>query len=355
MNLLLLKTKWTRAKPFLAMLLFTGLCQTGLSQDELIRQSQEQADAKSKGCLSCHQGVEKMHVSEAVRLGCTDCHGGNGEATDLNSAHVFPKDNFFGGSSANPVRSYTRWNKESAEYVKFVNPGDLRVAQETCGPCHTAEVLNVQKSMMTTSSMFWGGAAYNNGIVSNKNYIFGESYSKEGKPQAIYTVPAPTEEEIAAGVLPMVLPLPRWEITQVANLFRTFERGGKIPRINPSEVGVPNPFEEPGKPDMKQGDRGLGTQLRISSPVLNLHKTRLNDPHLSFLGTNDHSGDYRSSGCTSCHVILRQRPVTGPFRPLRGHGATRGEASPKTPPFPKPNRDTPYNTASPWPFPPASA
>jgi hypothetical protein len=38
-------------------------------------------------------------------------------------------------------------------------------------------------------------------------------------------------------------------------------------------------------------------------PVLNLHKTRLNDPIMWFLGTSDNPGDFRSSGCSSCHVI----------------------------------------------------
>jgi hypothetical protein len=36
---------------------------------------------------------------------------------------------------------------------------------------------------------------------------------------------------------------------------------------------------------------------------LNLQKTRLNDPLLGFMGTNDHPGDYRSSGCAACHVV----------------------------------------------------
>src|SRR5262249_17880751 len=57
-----------------------------------------------------------------------------------------------------------------------------------------------------------------------------------------------------------------------------------------------------GKPDARLSNRGPGTGLRIAIPVLNLTKTRLNDPHLSFLGTNDHPGDYRSSGCSACHV-----------------------------------------------------
>ena len=35
----------------------------------------------------------------------------------------------------------------------------------------------------------------------------------------------------------------------------------------------------------------------------NLQKTRLHDPLLGFMGSNDHPGDYRSSGCTACHVV----------------------------------------------------
>lgn len=269
-----------------------------------IRQTDEMVMRKSEGCLSCHAGSEKMHKSPAVKLGCIDCHGGNPRTRVKENAHVQPRFPERWPSAANPIRSYTLLNDESPDFVKFINPGDLRVANETCGACHGDIVLNVKKSMMTTSALLWGGAAYNNGIVSTKNYIFGESYSRDGTPQRINTVPQPTPDEIKnKGVLPFLLPLPRWEITQVGNIFRTFERGGKLPRINASEIGSPNPQEEPGKPDIKLGDRGLGTQLRISSPVLNLHKTRLNDPHLSFLGTNDQAGDFRSSGCTACHVV----------------------------------------------------
>lgn len=269
-----------------------------------IRQSTGDVLQKSKSCLRCHQGVEKMHASAAVKLGCTDCHGGNAVARSMDKAHVQPRFPEEWQTSANPIRSFTLLNRESPEFIRFVNPGDLRVADETCGQCHAREVLRVQKSMMTTSALLLGGASYNNGVVSVKNYIFGESYSRDGVPQRINTVPAPSKDEMKnKGVLPFLLPLPRWEITQLGNIFRTFERGGKIPRINPSNIGNPDPTEEPGKPDMKLGDRGLGTQLRISSPLLNIHKTRLNDPHLSFLGTNDQPGDYRSSGCTACHVV----------------------------------------------------
>jgi hypothetical protein len=42
---------------------------------------------------------------------------------------------------------------------------------------------------------------------------------------------------------------------------------------------------------------------RIDPVFLNLQKTRLNDPLLDFMGSNNHPGDYRSSGCTACHVV----------------------------------------------------
>ena len=91
----------------------------------LMRQTQAQALAKSEGCLKCHKGIEPMHVSAAVRLACTDCHGGNASASTKEGAHVKPLHPEVWTSSANPVRSYTALLKESPEFVKFVNPGDL--------------------------------------------------------------------------------------------------------------------------------------------------------------------------------------------------------------------------------------
>ncbi|MFM7121856.1 MAG: hypothetical protein ACKOZX_16690, partial [Gammaproteobacteria bacterium] len=45
------------------------------------RQTVAEADAKSVGCVSCHtqSDTKTMHTNPAVRLGCTDCHGGNAE------------------------------------------------------------------------------------------------------------------------------------------------------------------------------------------------------------------------------------------------------------------------------------
>ena len=121
-----------------------------------------------------------------------------------------------------------------------------------------------------------------------------------GVPQRVQTVPPPTLEEIRdKGVLPYIDPLPRFEISQPGNILRVFERGG---RFRP-EIGIPERLEEPGRPRTRISVRGLGTQNRTDPVFIGLQKTRLLDPTLNFLGTNDHPGDYRSSGCTACHMI----------------------------------------------------
>src|SRR5208282_5335320 len=129
-----------------------------------------------------------------------------------------------------PERIFTKWLQESAEFIKFVNPGDLRVAAETCGSagCHPSETRAVSTSMMTHAGFLWGAALYNNGGFPYKNAHFGESYSPDGKPQTSKTIPPPTPEETRTkGVVPSLEPLFRWEISQPGNVLRVFERGGR--------------------------------------------------------------------------------------------------------------------------------
>jgi hypothetical protein len=68
-------------------------------------------------------------------------------------------------------------------------------------------------------------------------------------------------------------------------------------------LGLPNVNEPPGRPLRRLSERGLGTLNRTDPVFLNLQKTRLHDPLLGFMGANNNPGDYRSSGCSACHVI----------------------------------------------------
>lgn len=274
--------------------------------------------APLEGCLKCHAQIEPMHRfgptgtldklangKDALGLTCTACHGGNPVATDKAEAHVrprFPRAWMRDGKFGVPERSGPLLSRESPEFVRFLNPGDLRVASKTCGSseCHISETSAVGKSMMRHGAMLWGAALYNNGGFPIKDASFGESYSESGAPQSLVQIPQPTAEQRRfKGILSFLDPLPRWEISQPGNILRVFERGGQR-RL---ETGLPDKDEEPGKPDKGLSARGLGTAQRTDPIYLGLQKTRLLDPTLNFLGTNDHPGDYRSSGCTACHVI----------------------------------------------------
>jgi hypothetical protein len=154
--------------------------------------------------------------------------------------------------------------------------------------------------MMRHGAMLWGAALYNNGAYPAKNYRFGQAYGLDGVPLRLDSpVPVTPEMTERYGILPFLDPLPRFNISQPSNLLRIFERGGEAQL----QLGNPDPFEEPGKPARRLSERGLGTLLRIDPVFLNLQKTRLHDPLLDFMGSNNHPGDYRSSGCTACHVV----------------------------------------------------
>jgi hypothetical protein len=313
-------------------------------------QSQAQASMKSMGCLTCHEKTDEptMHVNAAVILGCTDCHGGNaqvarpegagrddpGYRAALDQAHVQPRypETWHYPSSANPKRTYTLLNKEAPEFIRFINPSDYRIAREACGACHLPIIQAAERSIMATGAMLWGGGAYNNGILPQKNYIVGEAYTREGEAATLVGPVKPTPAMTRnRGVLPLLYPLPAWETVPPADVFRVFERGGRNINSQFPEIGLPNSLgeldrlEEPGRPDLRQSNRGPGTGLRIAIAILNITKTRLNDPFTWFLGTNDNPGDYRSSGCASCHVVYandREVKHSGPYARFGSNGTT---------------------------------
>eukprot|EP01035_Chromulina_nebulosa_P006138 gene6138-8309_t len=123
--------------------------------------------------------------------------------------------------------------------------------------------------------MLFGGAAYNNGIVPFKSYIFGEAYTATGEPAKIVSPGTPpgtvTPHQAARGALAALYPLPTWQVVPPADVFRVFEQGGRNNGTGFAEVGLPNPsgsiqrLEEPGRPDLKQSNRGPGTAARSAA------------------------------------------------------------------------------------------
>ena len=316
------------------------------------KQTEREADAKSAGCISCHSASDRhtMHANPAVILGCTDCHGGNtqikkpakaeykgvGESAYLeamNQAHVLPRfpDKWKTPDSANPAGSYTLLNKEKPEFVRFMNPSDYRVVRHACGACHLTVIQAAERSIMATGAMLFNGASYNNGILPFKRGVLGEAYTEDGISAVIKNPVKPDEWMTQKGIVAEFYPLPAWETVPPGDVFRVFERGGRVINSLFPEIAIPNSIgrlqllDEPGRPDIKQSMRGPGTGSRIAVPLINITKTRLNDPLMWFLGTNEQPGDYRSSGCASCHVVYandRTEAHSGPYAKFGHEGKT---------------------------------
>jgi hypothetical protein len=97
----------------------------------LLRQSQmptvieinPELTGQPERCLSCHNGIEPISASHSIEgFGCESCHGGNGLALTEGAAHE--------------------------DMVR--NPAALDTAQQYCASCHAAQVVLVERSIMTT-------------------------------------------------------------------------------------------------------------------------------------------------------------------------------------------------------------
>ncbi|MBW6520030.1 MAG: amino acid ABC transporter substrate-binding protein [Desulfoarculaceae bacterium] len=94
-------------------------------------------------CLFCHKEEKLDPAHDPRMIGCASCHLGDGMAID----------------------------KEKAHAGMVINPGDLRVVEQTCGVegCHPTDVQKVKNSLMAT----------NRGIIGTLLFYWGESDSQD--------------------------------------------------------------------------------------------------------------------------------------------------------------------------------
>ena len=204
--------------------LLVGLISAGCSEQIVVTQL-----PLGGSCLSCHEGITDVHPFFA--LACVDCHGGNDRVTIpanvnvrdqalLQKSHVLPLDpamwwangidddadgfvdeqgEFFDGrviqSEDSPFADGRRAKRNQMDsemnrdlnYLRFINPGDLRVAQVSCGGrnnnsnpamvCHAEVVYDMRRSMMSTNAGVAGGAAYGNAQVPVAS-MFGADFAQ---------------------------------------------------------------------------------------------------------------------------------------------------------------------------------
>ena len=207
-------------------------------------------------CEVCHSplnskgqpvGIEDAHPWKA--LACVACHGGDPTSLIKEQAHVPPsKAPFLAQTYLKNLKS-AELDKVDPAYLQFVNPGDLRVAAKGCGGegCHSETVAKVRRSMM----------AHTSGEVTVARYRGGAQTDPYGR----------------LGAMPLVDPDP--------------------------DLGLPGTVTSIGRFDPKPltKDATFG-DYQDHYMIKACFRCHIND-----FGENKFQGDYRSSGCTSCHMV----------------------------------------------------
>ncbi len=265
--------------------------------------------------MSCHNasgdndykgpGIENPHpFPGADNLLCTTCHGGNPDADTVEGAHVPPppeigdrefQDNnalaFFNRTTLAGIDKFPDYTVDGRtytgiDYLQFINPGDLRVVTlgRACGQCHAGHAAAVSMSPLATEVGIMSGAMFAAGM--------------ENRVPSRVDVQEDTLSDIGFRAVQDAVVDPS-ETGSVASLseFPVFSRRGDTNGI----------FRNPDY-DADELPAGLDAQGRaiLGTPLADLYHEQVaftcGDCHLGSAGANNRYGDFRSSGCTACHM-----------------------------------------------------
>ncbi|MCA8956524.1 MAG: hypothetical protein KDC87_10655, partial [Planctomycetes bacterium] len=276
--------------------------------------------AAASSCMKCHNGskgtdyagpgIENPHpFPNADQLSCVTCHGGNDQGGDKATSHVpappsigdqeFQRDddgawfNRLTLAGLDKVADYTVGGKTytALDYLQFVNPGDLRVVGKgrSCGACHKPHVDKVSGSLLATEVGILSGAMFaagvDNEVVANQGLYEDTAADKAWRALVDPTYALDPNNTGAVGEL---IEFP---------VFSVFgKKGGNNIHDNPAyDAGA-----------LPAGRDATTNRLITGSPLANLFHEQVaftcGDCHLGSAGANNRYGDYRSSGCTACHM-----------------------------------------------------
>ena len=152
-----------------ALVLLTGLSGAGSAAAAPVTSvSQEAADRK--GCLSCHEGIERFSdgdmqdTIEALGAdfgdpgGCVVCHGGTANATAPEEAHA--------GAHADLTDA-------GGPEMFYPDPGSVWIAEKTCGQCHPGYSERLAKSLMNTEAGKLQGNFWSWGLQDDHKVVYG--------------------------------------------------------------------------------------------------------------------------------------------------------------------------------------
>ena len=273
----------------------------------------------ASSCMLCHNGsqhrdysgpgIENPHpFGNAANLDCTVCHGGNPNGQSHLTAHVPPPpqigdDDFQAGNATAyfnrltltgidrfPDYTVNGVTYSALDYLRFINPGDLRVTEAGmgCGTCHAPHSESVANGMLATATGIFSGAMFaagaDNAVPENQgryedtaaDYAFRE---REDSSFDIGTA--------AIGAVPRLLQHP---VNSVRN------------SNAPDAIHNNQDYTAANLATQQLADGRVASESHLAKLYAEQVAFTCGDCHLGSAGANNRAGDYRSSGCTACHM-----------------------------------------------------
>lgn len=221
----------------------------------------EDIPAGEIGCVGCHRPLDQTGVRHGIEdahpwsnLTCTDCHGGDAAALTRQAAHV--------PAQAGPtfLRNLATDTLDlvDEDYLRFINPGDLRVAHRGCG----------------------GSSPASNGSGCHQETVDKLKFSVMATYAGHYTLP-----RFLAGTQ---------DRTHTHAAVDVVNENFDPLTAPPGAVRELAALREPD-PALERDSVGACIDVYLPKSCPSCH---LND-----FGPNNASGNYRSSGCTACHML----------------------------------------------------
>jgi hypothetical protein len=289
----------------------------------------------ASSCMKCHNGATDLEdysgtgqsnphpFQGAAYLSCVNCHGGNGDGDGKLGSHVSPPPQI-GDKLYQTNDAYAYFNRltltgldklpdyvgkddginhTALDYVQFVNPGDLRVVSDgrSCGTggCHAGEHAEWVPRNPIATSAFWSATLYTVGapIKYNNFPAVGDDWYKTAGEFA-WRETADPDFQFNAGYVGAVGKLyeapeyAQWGTGEIYNnpVYDAATLANYIYNAN----------------NVQQNGNEYVNQVIGNTPleklVIEAVSITCGDCHLGSAGANNRYGDFRSSGCASCHM-----------------------------------------------------
>lgn len=273
----------------------------------------------STSCMLCHNGsqhddysgpgIENPHpFAGADNLSCVVCHGGNPDGQSALAAHVPPppqigdeanlttdRKAYFNRLTQAGLDKYADYTVggvtyEALDFLQFINPGDLRVTSDGrgCGSCHDSHAATVATSLLATEAGVFSAAMY---AIGADNVVPENVGGHEGTAADIgFRAVQDHQFNANQAVLGTVTRLIE------APVFSVFGATGQSAIFN-------NPaYFSAALLDDRNPDNSVITGSPLHNLMLEQVSFTCGDCHLGSAGANNRAGDFRSAGCTACHM-----------------------------------------------------